>query len=1066
MTTESEKLPLRITLFGPMQALVRGKPLPPLRSRKSLYLLALLALRHNCPVEREWLAGTLWPDVDQSQSFANLRPALSALREALGEESHRLESPNRRTLMLNLTSGAEADVATFDAAIANGQLAALEQALALYRGPLLEGCAEEWVVQDRDAREQACLKALQTLATAAFEAGNYTTSADYWRRAIALDPFRDAARRGAMAALIQQGDSNAALQVYREFVAALQSADVRAAPDAETTALYRRLREGARQKANASPTDTTEAAIPHVSHNLPHALTELIGRDDESVEVATRLRRSRLVTLTGPGGIGKTRLAVAVAQEVVREYADGVYLVGLESLPPAGGSGDEEWRPALQQIAAALGVKEGMRGPLRSVVTEHLRRKRLLLVLDNCEHVLEPCAGIIALLLRECLGVRILATSREALRIGGEIAWAVPALAAPDSEHLPKGGAALVRAMSGYDAVRLFVARAEAVDKQFTLTGGNAQAVAALCVRLAGVPLALELAAARTTVLTPAQILAQFDARPLDALASRQRDIVPRHRTLRATLEWSYGLLPPEAQTFLADLGVFRGGWTLVAAQAVCPDADAVEMLTLLRDASLISVTADAVGERFSMLETVRHFAVETLEQSGRADAVRRRHAQHYAEWLVAEYQEPRRFRFFVSVERDYANMTAALHGAMSSADDELFSGLCHDLTGFWEHTGRIGESRYWMEIVARRLIATGNDNLIGEGVTGETGAALTPLSPAQTKLIDTQIPLLSASGNFEAAAQFCIRIFQDYLHAGNGVGGRTHLFNAGVFLLSSDLNRSLMILEQCLPLERATRDDGRANPVILSQLALVSRLTDQAERAAAYLSEALEVCRGREESDAHGYGRAMWIAGLAALAEDDFALAAGRFETAASVARERSISILETYALCGLAALARQTGEYERHEALLAEATAAAGPTPAIRLEPTLRRERAEQFLIAQDRMGAAAFLRDALNLLRGNARSLRLYAPPLLLLLTEAECSGDSEAHRAGRAARLIGAADGIAARLGLLATERAERERADRLRSHLLERLGAERLLREEAAGAALDDEAALEFALAAS
>jgi DNA-binding SARP family transcriptional activator len=216
-TTASEAAvaPLTILLFGPMLVLVEGLPLPHLRSRKGLWLLALLVLRHGRPVEREWLAGTLWPDMDQSQAFDNLRPVLSELRKALGSAHAHLQSPNRHSLMLDLT-GAEADVLTFDAAIASQDPPALERAVSLYRGPLLEGCTEEWVSPERAAREQSCMRALQQLADSALAAGDCETASGFYRRAVRIDPWWEAAQRGLMEALAKSGDTNAALQVYRE----------------------------------------------------------------------------------------------------------------------------------------------------------------------------------------------------------------------------------------------------------------------------------------------------------------------------------------------------------------------------------------------------------------------------------------------------------------------------------------------------------------------------------------------------------------------------------------------------------------------------------------------------------------------------------------------------------------------------------------------------------------------------------------------------------------------------------------------------------------------------------
>ena len=238
---------LAITLFGPMRVQVNGQPLPHLQNRKTLWLLALLALRHGRPIERDWLAGMLWPETETERSLGNLRPVLSALRRALGSESERLQTPSRHTVSLDL-AGADSDVQTFDSRIAAKTLPALAQAVALYTGPLLEGCAEEWVPQERRVREEDCLQALQTLAEAAQAAGEYLVAADYCRRAVDLDPWREEARRGLMKALNDAGDCNAALQAYRDFAQRLRQ-DLQTIPDKETRALYDRLRSDAKRRA-------------------------------------------------------------------------------------------------------------------------------------------------------------------------------------------------------------------------------------------------------------------------------------------------------------------------------------------------------------------------------------------------------------------------------------------------------------------------------------------------------------------------------------------------------------------------------------------------------------------------------------------------------------------------------------------------------------------------------------------------------------------------------------------------------------------------------------------------
>ena len=655
---------LTITLFGPMQVRVAGSLLPPFRSRKALWALALLTLRHSRPVQREWLAATLWPDLEQSQAFANLRPVLSELRRALGEEGSRLQSPDRPTLLLEL-SGAQVDVLAFDAAIKqasqSGNLAHLQQAVALYGGPLLEGCQEEWVAQERASREQQCLQALQTLGEAALRAGTYAEAVTYFQKASGLDAWSDAARRGWMEALAKQGDRNAALQVYREFLNILRS-DATAVPDEKTRALYERLRmEAQTQKHSHAVVLADVLEVPKVLGYLPYPLTDLVGREDERQEIAVRLGRSRLVTLTGAGGIGKTRLAREVASEVVREYADGAWLVALDTL--------SDGRLVIQQVASVLGLREEPgRTPLQRV-TEHLRPRRLLLVLDNCEHLLEASAQIISHLLRECATVKILATSREALGITGETAWSVPALAVPDPAHLPQANTTLLRVLMSYESVQLFVERAQAVQKSFTLSGSNARMVAQVCQQLEGIPLAIELAAARARAMTVEQIASRLHDN-LGLLTAGSRTAPGRQQTLRATLDWSYALLSEAERATLRRLSVFVGGCTLEAAEQVCA-GDGVEekqmqnLLTSLVDKSLVLFEERGHAEgRYRLLEMVRQYAAQELQAREEAQQVKLRHlawcltiAEQAEQALVTAAQEA----WLTRLDSEHENLRAAL---------------------------------------------------------------------------------------------------------------------------------------------------------------------------------------------------------------------------------------------------------------------------------------------------------------------------------------------------------------------------------------------------------------------
>src|SRR5918997_3914016 len=350
-----------------------------------------------------------------------------------------------------------------------------------------------------------------------------------------------------------------------------------------------------------------------LSNNLPLQLTSFVGREREIAEARDLLAEQRLLTLTGPGGCGKTRLALKAAAELAERFEDGVWLVELASLSD----------PALvpQTVAFALGMREQPGRLLTDTLSEYLELKKMLLVLDNCEHLVEACAQLAEALLRACPNLRILATSREALGITGETGWLVPSLSLPDPRYLPP-----VDELPRYEAARLFIERAAAMLPTFELTDRNAAAVARLCRGLDGIPLAIELAAARVKVLSVEQIAERLHDR-FRLLTLGSRTALPRHRTLRATIDWSHDLLSEEEKVLFRRLSVFVGGFALGAAEAVCVGEDleeneVLDLLSHLVDKSLVVMQERGGGMRYGLLETVRQYGREKLEESGEAEAV------------------------------------------------------------------------------------------------------------------------------------------------------------------------------------------------------------------------------------------------------------------------------------------------------------------------------------------------------------------------------------------------------------------------------------------------------------
>jgi non-specific serine/threonine protein kinase len=463
------------------------------------------------------------------------------------------------------------------------------------------------------------------------------------------------------------------------------------------------LAAAARTDPRLDPADDLPpvADAPVSPHNLPAQLTSFIGRERELAELHRLLTAgendhaptTRLLTLTGHGGTGKTRLAVQAARAALMAFPDGVWWLELAPVT----------EPALipQTLAAVLGLQEEPDRPLLATLVHHLRRKRVLLILDNCEHLIQACAHFSEALLRDCPQVSTLATSRELLGVGGERAFSVPSLAVPERQ------ASLSPAdLQRYDAVRLFLARAATAAPNFALTSTNAPAVAQVCWRLDGIPLALELAAARLRLMPVEQLAARLDD-AFQLLTGGSRTALPRHQTLQALIDWSYELLPEAEQRLLRRLAVFAGGWTLEAAEAVCVDEarqtkSIAGLLGRLIDKSLVLAEEQAGAARYRLMETIRQYAHAKLAASGEADATRRQHAAYYlalVETDGAEITARVQLRWLDRMELEHDNLRAVLDWCQIDPQGaEVGLRLAGRLVYFWYYHGYWVEARRWME--------------------------------------------------------------------------------------------------------------------------------------------------------------------------------------------------------------------------------------------------------------------------------------------------------------------------------------------------------------------------------
>jgi non-specific serine/threonine protein kinase len=437
------------------------------------------------------------------------------------------------------------------------------------------------------------------------------------------------------------------------------------------------------------PVMEVESPQPHRKHNLPSQLTSFIGREQEIAQLEELLTSHRLVTLTGAGGAGKTRLAIEVAGGLVDRFADGVWLVELASL--------SDPQLVVPTVAQVLGVKEQVGTPLLDTLTEYLAAKQMLLLLDNAEHLLDACVQFVDPALRRSMRVNMLVTSRERLGVAGELTFRVPSLTVPSAEERATPAALLT-----YESVRLFVERARLLRPHFGVAAENTAAIASICTRLDGIPLAIELAAPRLRSMSVEELSQRLDQR-FALLTDGSRAALPRHRTLRSMIDWSYDLLTDAEQAMLRRVAVFAGGWTLKKAEDICsgegiePTA-VIDLLSSLVDKNLMLVDERDGTTRYRMLETVRQYAHDRLRESGEQAQWQTRHLASFIALAEEKSLQGRAVlrRWIEEVTREHDNMRAALHWAVAAkAPDGLR--LAPALYHFWAIRGRhVIEGRKW----------------------------------------------------------------------------------------------------------------------------------------------------------------------------------------------------------------------------------------------------------------------------------------------------------------------------------------------------------------------------------
>jgi non-specific serine/threonine protein kinase len=658
---------LEVKLLGTFSILHDGSPVL-ISSRAAQSLFAFLILTAGTKHRREKLAGMIWPDVNEEKARAYLRHELWRIRKALFTKSKDdYFSADDISISFNPSSEYWLDVDILKNLDQSASIPDMMNVLSLYRGQLLPGFYEEWVTQEREHIQTLFGQKIVWLLESLEKEKRWKDILEWAECWISHAEGTETAYRYLMIAFDALGDRAQVTSTYQRCVKAMRELDLEPSEETRTLAFNRTRKL-----------------------NIPIPITSFIGREQELKEIRNLMERSRLVTLTGAGGIGKTRLAIQTVAEVLNLFQDGIWFLDLALLS------DPSLVPSA--IANLMGLHETGELGVEGLITKYFRSRTGMIIFDNCEHLIDACAQLVHLLLTSCPRLSILATSREALRVQGEITYRVPSMTVPKLDSVPDPEHLIC-----FESIRLFSERAALASPDFIVNPQNSPAIVQICRRLDGIPLAIELAAARVNVLNVDQISKRLDDR-FNLLTVGLRSALPRHQTLRATIEWSYDLLSEKERILFCRLAVFMGGWTLDAAEEVCAGngldlQEILDLLSQLVNKSLVLVETTPVETRYRRLETIRQFARQHFLESVESTTLQDRHlayfaakVEHIQPYLIGEEQS----RWMDYLDTEFDNIRLAMEWSISTSKSEDGFRLFGSLGWYWFIRGHHHAGEKW----------------------------------------------------------------------------------------------------------------------------------------------------------------------------------------------------------------------------------------------------------------------------------------------------------------------------------------------------------------------------------